>query len=44
MTTSPGATMNRDLGDWTSPLAAKAREVIAWYFAEIPKLTADVGV
>jgi len=30
--------------DWTSPLAGKAREVIAWYFAEIPKLTADVGV
>ena len=30
--------------DWTSPLANKAREVIAWYFAEIPKLTADVGV
>ncbi len=30
--------------DWTSPLADKAREVIAWYFAEIPKLTADVGV
>jgi nicotinamidase-related amidase len=30
--------------DWTSPLADKARQVIAWYFAEIPKLTADVGV
>ncbi len=30
--------------DWTSPLADKAREVIAWYFAEIPKVTADVGV
>ena len=30
--------------DWTSPLADKARAVIAWYFAEIPKLTADVGV
>src|SRR5213594_2141115 len=30
--------------DWTSPLANKAREVIAWYFAEIPKLTAEVGV
>src|SRR6267154_2736378 len=28
--------------DWTSPLAGKTREVIAWYFAEIPKLTADV--
>ena len=30
--------------DWTSPLADKARQVIAWYFAEIPKLTAEVGV
>jgi nicotinamidase-related amidase len=30
--------------DWTSPMANKAREVIAWYFAEVPKLTADVGV
>jgi nicotinamidase-related amidase len=30
--------------DWTSPVANKAREVIAWYFAEVPKLTADVGV
>src|SRR5246500_17671 len=30
--------------DWTSPVADKAREVIGWYFAEIPKLTADVGV
>ena len=30
--------------DWTSPLANKAREVIAWYFAAIPKVTADVGV
>jgi len=30
--------------DWTSPEADKAREVIAWYFAEIPKVTADFGV
>lgn len=30
--------------DWTSPLAAKAREIIYWYFAEVPKLTADIGV
>lgn len=30
--------------DWTSPLADKAREVINWYFAEIPKVTKDVGV
>jgi nicotinamidase-related amidase len=30
--------------DWTSPLADKAREVISWYFAEIPKVTKDVGV
>jgi len=30
--------------DWTSPIANKAREVIEWYFAEVPKLTAEVGV
>src|SRR5450432_366928 len=30
--------------DWTSPLADKAREVIYWYFAEVPKVTSDVGV
>ena len=30
--------------DWTSPLAEKAREVIGWSFAEIPKVTKDVGV
>ena len=30
--------------DWTSPLAEKARGVIGWYFAEIPKITKDVGV
>ena len=30
--------------DWTSPQADKAREVIAWYFTEIPKVTTDFGV
>jgi len=30
--------------DWVSPQADKAREVINWYFAEIPKITTDVGV
>ena len=30
--------------DWTSPMANKAREVIAWFFAEVPKHTAEVGV
>src|SRR6185295_6225783 len=30
--------------DWTSPQADKAREVIGWYFTEVPKLTADIGV
>jgi nicotinamidase-related amidase len=30
--------------DWASPLAEKAREVIYWYFAEVPKLKANVGV
>jgi len=37
-------TMNAFEDRWTSPLADKAREVISWYFAEIPKLTAEVGV
>jgi nicotinamidase-related amidase len=30
--------------DWKSPQADKAREVINWYFAEIPKVTTEVGV
>ena len=30
--------------DWTSPMADNAREVIEWYFTEVPKLTAEVGV
>jgi hypothetical protein len=30
--------------DWTSPVADPAREIINWYFAEIPELTAEVGV
>jgi nicotinamidase-related amidase len=30
--------------DWASPLAERAREVIYWYFAEVPKLNANVGV
>jgi len=30
--------------DWASPLADKAREVIYWYFGEVTKLKADVGV
>jgi nicotinamidase-related amidase len=30
--------------DWSSPLADKAREVIYWYFGEVPKVTAEVGV
>jgi nicotinamidase-related amidase len=30
--------------DWKSPMADKAREVINWYFAEVPKVTKDVGV
>jgi isochorismate hydrolase len=30
--------------DWTSPLAKPARDVIDWYFAEVPKATADIGV
>jgi nicotinamidase-related amidase len=30
--------------DWASPLASPAREVIFWYFSEVPKLTTEVGV
>jgi nicotinamidase-related amidase len=30
--------------DWATPLAGPAREVIYWYFTEVPKLTDDVGV
>lgn len=30
--------------DWASPLMPKAREVIYWYFSEVSKLKADVGV
>ncbi len=30
--------------DWASPAAGPAREVIYWYFTEVPKLTANVGV
>ncbi len=30
--------------DWASPLMPKARDVIYWYFAEVAKIKADVGV
>ena len=30
--------------DWASPVADKARDVIYWYFAEVPRLNANVGV
>jgi len=30
--------------DWASSLAGKAREVIYWYFGEVSKLNANVGV
>jgi nicotinamidase-related amidase len=30
--------------DWASPLAGPARDVIYWYFTEVPKLTDQVGV
>jgi nicotinamidase-related amidase len=30
--------------DWATPLADKAREVIYWYFGEVPKVTTEVGV
>ena len=30
--------------DWATPAAGPARDVIYWYFNEVPKLTAAVGV
>jgi nicotinamidase-related amidase len=30
--------------DWASPMANKAREVVYWYFAEVLKLSANVGL
>ena len=30
--------------DWRSPLAKNAIEVIEWYFAEVPKISSDIGV
>lgn len=30
--------------DWASPLAGKARDVIYWYFGEVARVKADVGV
>jgi nicotinamidase-related amidase len=30
--------------DWRSPLASKALEVIDWYFAEVPKISSEIGV
>ena len=30
--------------DWASPLAGKAQDVIYWYFGEVTKRKADVGV
>jgi nicotinamidase-related amidase len=30
--------------DWAAPLADPARDVIYWYFSEVPKLTDGVGV
>jgi nicotinamidase-related amidase len=30
--------------DWATPLAGPARDVINWYFTEVPKLTDQVGV
>jgi nicotinamidase-related amidase len=30
--------------DWASPLADKARAVIYWYFAEVTRLKANIGV
>jgi hypothetical protein len=30
--------------DWAAPLAGPARDVIYWYFNEVPKRTDQVGV
>ncbi len=38
------AVVTEQFRDWAGPLAGPALEVIHWYFREVPKLTADVGV
>ena len=30
--------------DWRSPMAKQALEVIEWYFAEVPRVSKDIGV
>jgi nicotinamidase-related amidase len=30
--------------DWRSPIAKQALEVIEWYFAEVPKVSKEIGV
>jgi nicotinamidase-related amidase len=46
-----GAVPNTALGvvaewfrDWGGPLAERAREVLGWYLAEVPKVTDTVGI
>jgi hypothetical protein len=38
------AVLTESFRDWKSAMAKKALEVIEWYFAEVPKHTAEVGV
>src|ERR1700761_1912157 len=42
--TTPPAGNTQPFRDWASPAAAAARDVIYWYFTEVPKLTDLVGV
>jgi nicotinamidase-related amidase len=42
--TSALAVVTELFRDWTSPAAGPSGEVIYWYFSEVPKLTANVGV
>jgi hypothetical protein len=38
------AVVTETFRDWASPLAEPARDVIYWYFNEVPKHTEQVGV
>jgi len=38
------AVVTETFRDWASPLAEPARDVIYWYFNEVPKHTDQVGV
>jgi nicotinamidase-related amidase len=44
MPTTALAVVTELFRDWSTPLAGPARDVIYWYFSEVPKHTDEVGV